>query len=288
MGLKVDRIQLDIIIGNDAARGDYFWRKGMECLRWQLIFDYQLAIKTLQPKAFVFENVKWLLSIDKWKTFNMIIKEFEKAWYKIYHRVFDAKDFDTPQHRERLFVVGARKDIKQEFNFEENPKKRRILLDFLEKTWIFNIISNERIRSIYRSNYMNDKPQNPLSQCRCLTKSWTHRWILIRDWEIILDIDFIKRFNKKKLSESELDWLEWRYLTINEIEAIQGFPKDFTSWVSNTQRYGQIWNSLSINVVRSIMRSLDNLFKSIPPKRIKGSINKKATTKARNQVVLAK
>ena len=91
-------------------------RKGLEDDRGNLVFAFIEAIEHIQPKVFVFENVKGLLTIEKGKVWEKIIlPRFESLGYHLKWQVMNAKDFGIPQHRERLFVVGCKSP--KEFHF---------------------------------------------------------------------------------------------------------------------------------------------------------------------------
>lgn len=98
-------------------------RKGFEETRGTLFFNVAEFIKENQPKIFILENVKGLLSHDNGKTFETIISILsdnggtvnqqqsipyydDGLGYHIYHQVLNTKDFGIPQNRERVFIVG--------------------------------------------------------------------------------------------------------------------------------------------------------------------------------------
>lgn len=87
-------------------------RLGYKDEKGKLFFEMVKILKEKQPKFFIAENVKGLLSANKKKAFPMIIKEFEKAGYYVKHKVLIATDFGVPQKRERVFIVGFK-------NFED-------------------------------------------------------------------------------------------------------------------------------------------------------------------------
>lgn len=95
-------------------------RKGLEDERGILIFQVIRILKEKQPKAFILENVKGLLSIQGGEIYKMIVNYLKDEGYNVYTKVLEAKDYGTPQLRKRLFFVGIRKDIKAEFDFP-NP-----------------------------------------------------------------------------------------------------------------------------------------------------------------------
>ena len=110
-------------------------RLGLEDTRGTLFYHYALFLKKLQPKIFLFENVKGLLSHDKGKTHETIINVFKEEGYTIYEKVLNAWDYGVAQKRERLIIVGIRNDLLNKLNFlfptpyNYKPILRDILLD---------------------------------------------------------------------------------------------------------------------------------------------------------------
>lgn len=83
-------------------------RLGYKDEKGKLFFEMVKVLKEKQPRFFIAENVKGLLSANKKKAFPMIIKEFENAGYYVKHKVLIATNFGVPQKRERVFIVGFR------------------------------------------------------------------------------------------------------------------------------------------------------------------------------------
>ena len=81
-------------------------RKGLEDPRGLLIYEFGRLVREIQPKVFIYENVKGLLSHGKKETWRKIENEFKDIGYDYSYAVLNAKDYGIPQHRERLFVVG--------------------------------------------------------------------------------------------------------------------------------------------------------------------------------------
>lgn len=79
--------------------------------RGTLFEEYVRLLKTLEPKAFLFENVTGILSAQKGEAWKEIKIAFEKAGYQIFFKVLDSADYGVPQHRERVFIVGLKKGI---------------------------------------------------------------------------------------------------------------------------------------------------------------------------------
>lgn len=81
-------------------------RGGFEDTRGTLFFDLARILRAKQPRLFVFENVKGLLSHDNGRTFKTIIATIDELGYDCQWQVLNSKDFGVPQNRERIIIVG--------------------------------------------------------------------------------------------------------------------------------------------------------------------------------------
>jgi DNA (cytosine-5)-methyltransferase 1 len=88
---------------------------GVKDERGSLFEHYCKLIKYFKPKGFLFENVRGIISANKKNDWNIILKKFYDLGYKISYRVLDAADYGSPQHRERLILVGTK--MKKDFLF---------------------------------------------------------------------------------------------------------------------------------------------------------------------------
>ena len=83
-------------------------RLGYKDERGMLFFEMVKILKKRQPRFFVAENVKGILSANKGKAFPMIMNEFREAGYAVVHKLLLASDYGVPQKRERVIIVGFR------------------------------------------------------------------------------------------------------------------------------------------------------------------------------------
>jgi len=81
-------------------------RKGFEDTRGTLFFDLARILRAKQPRLFVFENVKGLLSHDGGRTFKTIIETIDELGYDCQWQVLNSKNHGVPQNRERVYIVG--------------------------------------------------------------------------------------------------------------------------------------------------------------------------------------
>lgn len=92
-------------------------KKGFDDPRGKLWEDCIRLVKQSKPKSFIFENVKGLYDPRNKSSLNLIINEFKKCGYYVYHKLLNAYDFGLPQNRDRIFIVGINRQFKDKFDF---------------------------------------------------------------------------------------------------------------------------------------------------------------------------
>ena len=107
--------QIDIIVGGPPCQSYSTLGKRQMDDRANLFMQYKRVLNILKPKAFIFENVVGILSMDRGKLFKQIQAEFEEIGYTLKHKVLNAVDFGVPQQRERVILVGFRGDNNFEY-----------------------------------------------------------------------------------------------------------------------------------------------------------------------------
>lgn len=261
-------------------------RGGFEDTRGTLFYDALRYLKQHKPRYFIAENVKGLISHDSGKTFQTIIDclaltvntqmtliPFDNLGYHIHYKVLNTKDFGIPQNRERIFIVGIRDNADNNFRFpKEIPlilKLKDILQDEYDTKYY---LSEKMIAGIFKSNFRERKPMNINKISKCLKIGGD-----VPCFEVISHSLYPRSGNPKQggtghLSKSDgtsycLDTgnaqaiqkqNKIRRLTPVECERLQGFPDNHTEGVSDTQRYKQCGNSITVNVMEAILKNLLN------------------------------
>ncbi len=127
--------KVDLFVGGSPCQSFSLVGKqrGLEDTRGTLFYEYARLIKEIQPKVFIYENVKAILTNDEGRTWETITQVFTDLDYQWSYKVLNAKDYGIPQNRERVFVVGFRKDLTLENNFEfpQAKKLETTMKDFL-------------------------------------------------------------------------------------------------------------------------------------------------------------
>ena len=124
----------DLIVGGVPCQA---WsvagkKKGFDDPRGKLWKDTIRLIRINKPKTFIFENVKGLYDPRNKSSLDLIIKEFKKCGYDVFHKVLNAYDFGLPQNRDRLFIVGIKKHKNNNFSFPNPVSKHTKLAKIMD------------------------------------------------------------------------------------------------------------------------------------------------------------
>ena len=125
--------ELDLLSGGAPCQSFSYAGKrlGLEDARGTLFYHYAKFLDKLQPKMFLFENVKGLLTHDKGRTYKTIVSIFENSGYTIQKSVLNAWNYGVAQKRERLITIGIRNDLinRMSFDFPAPHKYKPVLRD---------------------------------------------------------------------------------------------------------------------------------------------------------------
>lgn len=100
--------------------------------RSSLMYETLRIVEKTMPKYVIWENVKNIISKKHVHNFNSYVIRMTKLGYKSFYKVLNAKDFEIPQNRERVFTISIRKDIEKDFSFPHKTKLKLKLKDMLE------------------------------------------------------------------------------------------------------------------------------------------------------------
>jgi len=226
-------------------------RKGFNDTRGTLFFDIERIIKAKQPKAFILENVKGLISHDKGRTLKIILDTLTKKLdYNVFYKVLNSKDYGVPQNRERIYIIGF-KDKSIKFEFPKKMKKKVNLYSILDnnldgseitQTAKFNIVNN-----LKKHKKFNEIKDTPLLLAYEIRKSRaTFRYDNLAP---TLTAKMGTGGNNIPVLVNQM-----RKLTTRECLRIQGFPDGFWIEPNKAQSYKQIGNSVSVPVVVGLAR----------------------------------
>jgi len=216
-------------------------KRGFEDERGTLFFYIEKILMEKSPDIILLENVRNLLTHDKGRTFKHMKNILEeKLGYKIYHNILNSSDYEVPQTRNRVFIVGF-KDHDIEFSFPKPRILKYTMQDLLDDDVDEKYFLSEKIlKTILSTGTKNFKanPEIDLKVARplCATMHKMHR--AFQD-NYVTDKGRVRR------------------LTPQECAKLQGFPtmdfnpfgfeKNYEIVVSDTQAYRQFGNAVTVN-----------------------------------------
>jgi DNA (cytosine-5)-methyltransferase 1 len=216
-------------------------RKGFEDERGGLLFEFIRLINEIKPKVFIFENVKSLLSHNNGKTFIEIKNKFDMLGYKYFTQILNAKDYGIPQNRERLFIVGFLEKDKEFFFPKPIPLKismRDLLIDNPQDKYF---LSEKAVKYISNEKSLKKKftqISGKIALCQKANQQY--------NWRGDFVLERCHSSNENRL----------RKLTPRECMRLMGFSDDFKIVVSDTQAYKQAGNSIVVDVLINILKSI--------------------------------
>ena len=243
-------------------------RLGLEDVRGTMFYHFAKVLEELKPKIFVAENVKGLVNHDKGKTLKTMINVFSDVGYNVQYQVLNSVNYEVAQKRERVFIVGIRKDLSETYSYPKPIEKTFVLKDVLE-----NVPLSEGVSYKEKEKILFDL----IPQGGC--------WINLDDniaREYMGNSYFSKGgkrgyLRRMSMNEPSLTLLcspvqrqvqrchpiETRPFTVREYARIQSFPDDWEFKGSVGQQYSQIGNAVPCHLAKYIGQSLIDFLSKI-------------------------
>lgn len=266
---------------------------GFEDTRGTLFREFARIVIECQPKVFIFENVKGMLSHDKGKTWKTIKETFEKdCGYDVYFQVLNAKDYGVPQSRDRIFCIGFKKET--DFKYPAPIPLEKSVYDFLQDKFDKKYLLKEKgvhfiTRSInYQKSYTQINGDVILCQKRNQQFNWHGDFVFhpkkkndsktpLTDNTLFQLSQYEENYyisrtpekyaieqvgNEEIMSQVSLQDLDltmgrFRKLTPRECLRLMGFDDNFKIVVSDTETYKQAGNSIVVNVLMALLKQID-------------------------------
>lgn len=229
-----------------------------------LFFDVARIIAEKRPAAFLLENVKNLLSHDKGNTFTVILKTLrEELGYEVHYKVIDGGHF-TPQHRERILIVGFAEPTDFSWDDLDLPSERPTLGSILHRTdgtesylphdgdRFFDHASRAVQPKFTLTPRLWEYLQGYAKKHKAAGNGFGFGLVTAASVTRTLSARYYKDGSEILLSQGETD--RPRRLTPRECARLMGFPDDYRIPVSDTQAYRQFGNSVVVPVMAEVAR----------------------------------
>lgn len=257
--------ELDLLSGGAPCQSFSYAGKrlGLEDARGTLFYHYAKFLEQLQPKMFLFENVRGLLTHDKGRTYKTITDIFESTGYVIQKKVLNAWDYGVAQKRERLITIGIRKDLVDDIKFRfpaphsYKPVLRDILLDCPKSEGTpYSEYKRKIFELVPPGGYWRDIPEDIAKEYMksCWYMEGGRTGILRR-----LSLDEPSLAVLTSPSQKQTDRchpLEARPFTIRENARCQSFPDEWVFCGSVGSQYKQVGNAVPVNLAYDIAKQI--------------------------------
>ncbi len=265
--------QVDLLVGGSPCQSfsTVGFKGGLEDARGTLFYEYARIVKEVNPKVFIYENVRGLTTHDKGNTWKVIKGIFNSLNYTITEpQILNAADYGIPQNRRRVFVVGIRNDldISEPFEYPTPIDLKYSMKQFLESRCEFG---NFRYDDNGNLNVIESKFDPSRIDDKYVLSDLVRKYVLSPGTKtfkttIKYDLDVartvlssmgnrhragVDNYMTDKGGEDKL-----RMLTEREALRLMGYSDDFKIVVSRAQIYKQAGNSIVVDVMLAVLKQI--------------------------------
>lgn len=207
-------------------------RLGIKDEKGMLFFEMCRILRDRKPKCFIAENVKGILTANKGEAFPLIIKEFEDSGYDVKYQVMRAVEFGVPQKRERVIIVGFRKDLGINFSFptpiisqeKEYVPLKNVIQSKVDEKYYF---SQKAVEGMLRNRETMNKGRAQNIEEPCNTVGAHLAKVSLNSTDPVL-----------------LEGERYRRFTPREVARIQSFPDTFKLIGAESAQYRALGNAI--------------------------------------------
>ena len=259
--------EIDIMVGGSPCQSfsNYGKKLGLEDVRGTLFYDYARIIKESQPKIFIHENVQNLLNHDGKKTWKVMLEVWQSLGYELNFKILDAKDYNHPQLRTRLFLIGIRKDIyNHQYEFPPKMELNHVSTEYLEPAPIDNkyYLGKKGFEWITtpRKNLRRSRVNQDIIGCE--TANQQDNWI----GDFRVEHPEQRHYDDERIFIGKFDFNDGngmvdavgRKMTPRECMNLMGFDETFKIAVGDSIAYRHAGNSIVVPVLKELIKSLQS------------------------------
>ena len=247
-------------------------RLGFEETRGTLFFDVAEILRRKQPKAFFLENVKGLAIHDKGKTLKTILNTLDEIGYVVPKpEIVNAMYFGVPQHRERIYIVGFRKDLgikPEDFVYPEQKEVTKHFIDIREKDPVPSkyYLSTTYVDTLIRHKERHESKGNGFGYAIVGDNEVANAIVvggMGRERNIVIDKRQTDLTPTTRI-KGEYNKDGWRRMTPREWGALQGYPvydkgdgsPVFQIPVADASAYKQFGNSVAVPAIQATAQQI--------------------------------
>lgn len=219
-------------------------RLGIKDEKGMLFFEMCRILRERQPKCFIAENVKGILTANKGEAFPLIIKEFQDSGYNVTYKTVKAVEYGVPQKRERVIIVGFRRDLDIKFDFpnpvtpnqDDYVPLKKVIEHSVDEKYYF---SQKAVDGMMKNRETMNKGRDQNLNEPCNTVGAHLAKVSLNSTDPVLMVG--KRY---------------RRFTPREVARIQSFPDSFVLSETEASQYKALGNAIPPVMFWYIMRSV--------------------------------
>lgn len=230
--------------------------------RGTLFFEIEAILRKHQPKAFFLENVKGLAIHDKGRTLKTILEHLNDAGYDVVPpQILNAMDYGVPQHRERIYIIGFRKDLGinvEDFHYpdpittgDKRPKFRDVMEE--HEVSVKYYLSTTYVETLIRHKARHEAAGHGFGY-KIIDIDGVANAIVVggmgRECNLLID-KRLTNFTPITNIKGEVNREGIRKMTPREWARLQGFPDKFKIVVADASAYKQFGNSVAIPAIQA-------------------------------------
>lgn len=259
-------IEIDFVSGGYPCQAfSYAGHKlGLEDVRGTMFYYFAQIVDQLKPKVFLAENVRGLISHDGGKTLQTMIQIYESIGYNVTYHLVRATDYNVAQKRERVIIVGIRKDYHVKYYLpkpydykpvlrnvlkdvpksigEKYPEKKKKVLELVPPGGYWRDLPEEVAKEYMGKSYYSSGGRTGMAR----RISWDEPCLTLTCSPA-----------QKQTERCHPD--EVRPFTVREYARIQSFPDEWEFYGSMGQQYKQIGNAVPVELAKAVGLSIINV-----------------------------
>ncbi len=247
--------ECDLIVGGFPCQAFSIAGKqeGFNDYRGNLFFEMLRMIRAKKPRIVLFENVKNLINHGKGTTFKTILESLDEAGYYVKWQVLNSKDYNVPQNRERVYIVGFKdRDQCKRFNFPAPLKATKTIKD------IIDFVGSKEEKYYYRPGKQKCYPElrKGITSSNSIYQ-WRRKYVRENKKGLVPTLTANMGMGGNNVPLILANNGDIRKLTPSECFYAQGYPKSFKlPDISDSQLYKQAGNSVTVPVINEIAKQL--------------------------------
>lgn len=253
--------QVDVMVGGSPCQSfsTYGKKRGLDDTRGTLFYDYARIIQEVQPKIFIYENVPGLLAHDDKRTWEIMLEVWNNLGYVVRFDKLNAKHYNHPQNRLRLFLIGFREDIYDENHPYEFPEKMELThkaSEYLEPSPVANkyYLGQKGFEWVTNKEKNKNKTRYNRDIIGCETANQQFNWI----GDLRVEEPTQEHYDDPRIYIGELNGKPAvaRQMTPRECLRLMGFDDSFKIVVEDKEAWRQAGNSIVVPVLKEIIKSI--------------------------------